>query len=77
MCFFSFSCFVGERLSGASICSVPFAAVTPHSACGFVEEPKAGLLLTGPQEDFLGNGPQAGQPWSFSCYHNLFLTTLL
>lgn len=52
---FSFSYFVGERLSGASIwkCSVPFAAVSPHSSCGFVEEPKAGLLLTGPEEDFL------------------------
>lgn len=52
---FSFSYFVGERLSGASIwkCSVPFAAVSSHSSCGFVEEPKAGLLLTGPEEDFL------------------------
>lgn len=54
MCFFLFLILwvrdYQEPLFGSS---VPFAAVSSHSSCGFVEEPKAGLLLTGPEEDFL------------------------
>lgn len=78
-CAFFFFLFCGGEIIRSLCLEVlcAFCCCQSTQCMWLCRRPENWFAFDWPQEDFLWNRRQAGQPQSFSCHHNMFFTTLL